>query len=262
MDSARINDAAALLFAARRDRATLSDLPAALRPVDAREAYAMADAVAALVAAPVAGWKVGATTDRVLQMLNLAEPFAGRAFAPEIVPAPGRFAIGAFPATPLEAEYVVALGADLPPRDAPYTRAEVDAAVAAVHVGMELTMPHFTEPLTRPGLWVLADNGSNAGILVGPAIADWRNADLLGTPVRITVNGVEVTAGQGSNVMGHPLNAVTWLANHVLTRGTYLRAGDLISSGSCAGFAFVKPGDEVVAEFKGQGEARVSITAE
>lgn len=261
MDSAPIKDAAALLFAARRDRTALTDLPAQLRPADAQQAYAIADALAALVAAPVAGWKVGATADRVMQALNLREPFAGRAFAPEIVRAPVTFAIGAFAATPLEAEYVVALGADLPPRDAPYTRADIDAAVAAVHVGMELTLPHFTEPLTRPGLWVLADNGSNAGILVGPAIADWRQADLLATPVRITVNGTEVTAGQGSNVMGHPLNAVTWLANHVLTRGTYLRAGDLISSGSCAGFAFVKPGDVAIAHFAGQGEAQVRITA-
>ena len=74
--------AADLLLAARRNRAPLDGLPAAVAPGDMTTAYAMQDAhVAGLVAAgggtPI-GYKIGCSNEAVQAMLNLDAPIHGR----------------------------------------------------------------------------------------------------------------------------------------------------------------------------------------
>ena len=51
--------------------------------------------------------------------------------------------------------------------------------------------------------------------------------------VRLTdANGRELDVGKGSAILGHPLEAVIWLAKDLRASGIRLRAGDLLSLGS------------------------------
>ena len=115
--------------------------------------------------------------------------------------------------------------------------------------------------MATDGFSVMADNGSNTSEVIGPAVADWRQADLAGQAVVIRVNGITITEGHGGNVMGHPMNALTWLANQRISCGDWLRTGQAISTGSCAMVAWLQPGVRAEADFGPFGIATLDATA-
>ena len=59
--------------------------------------------------------------------------------------------------------------------------------------------------------------------------------------------------------MGHPFEALTWLANHAASSGHPLRAGDVVLTGSVVETKWVEPGDTVRVEIEGLGEASVTF---
>ena len=58
----------------------------------------------------------------------------------------------------------------------------------------------------------------------GTPVADWRAFDLARVTARLSINGREVGSGNGGDVMGHPLNALGWLADKLATAGTAVAA--------------------------------------
>src|SRR6478609_5412446 len=82
--------------------------------------------------------------------------------------------------------------------------------------------------------------------------------DVLHVAGRALINGVEVGRGSGADVLGHPHDALAWLANHLAADGKNLRAGQLVLTGSLVKTVWLKAGDEVVMELEGLG--RVSAT--
>ena len=104
-------------------------------------------------------------------------------------------------------------------------------------IGLRLPNEFFPNALVAT-----ADFGANVGFVAGDGVADWQAHDLSGIPVTVKVDGEQVASGTGKAVMGHPLNALVWLANHLGSSGQGLRAGDWISTGTCAGVVPIKPG--------------------
>ncbi len=131
--------AAELLLAARRDPARkLADLPVGLKPADRAAAYAIQRKVAASFAA-IGGWKVspfGAD----------APPMCGALPAAGIVASPAKLSSQTHSMRGIEAEIAVRIGRDLPPRDTPYNRDEIVAAIAAMHPAIEVLESRFIEP--------------------------------------------------------------------------------------------------------------------
>jgi 2-keto-4-pentenoate hydratase len=70
---------------------------------------------------------------------------------------------------------------------------------------------------------------------------------------RAVVNGNEVSRGTGADVLGHPHNALAWLANHLAADGKGLRAGQIVLTGSLVKTVWLEAGDKVVMELKGLG---------
>ena len=97
------------------------------------------------------------------------------------------------------------------------------------------------------------DNGGSAALVYGTANEDWRSLDLANASLSISVNGQRLKSGFGRAAMGHPLTSLTWLANWLRERGRGLKAGDLISTGTCTGHCFVARGDNVTADFGALG---------
>ena len=74
-----------------------------------------------------------------------------------------------------------------------------------------------------------------------------------------TINGRVVGEGVGAAAMGHPLEAVTWIANHLAAHGRGLVFRDVVITGSIITTKTVETGDLVrfsVAEL-GDVELRV-----
>ena len=70
---------------------------------------------------------------------------------------------------------------------------------------------------------------------------------------------VIVAEGVGADVMGHPLDALAWLANQQAGRGQPLRAGMLVMTGSIIATRFVAVGDSVRFRVAGMPEVHVDI---
>lgn len=253
---ARIAAAAETLFAARRDGRLIDGLPAEASPRDLAEAIAVQDALARRSGARTLGWKIGATAKEVQAKIGLAHPFFGRVFAGTLhesgaaLPAGGGHNI-------LEAELAVRLGADCAGQS--HSAETVAGAVADVLLCIEINRPSFRSPFAMRGVDVIADNGSNAGLVLGPPVADWRKRDLAAIAVVFRVNGTERARGAGAAAMGHPFAALAWLANERARLGAPLRAGDVVATGSLMGFVPAKSGDTAEAEFPGIGAVSLRL---
>jgi 2-keto-4-pentenoate hydratase len=79
---------------------------------------------------------------------------------------------------------------------------------------------------------MVAGKVRNAGVVLGAPVNDWRRLDLARVTSRLTINGREIGSGKGSDVMGNPLNALSWLADKLATVGTPLRRGMIVMTGS------------------------------
>jgi 2-keto-4-pentenoate hydratase len=67
--------------------------------------------------------------------------------------------------------------------------------------------------------------------------------------VRAFKNGALAREGSSANVLGDPRKALTWLANDRSKRSPGLRAGDIVTTGTCVKPLEIRPGDKVVADF-------------
>ena len=67
---------------------------------------------------------------------------------------------------------------------------------------------------------------------VPPTPSKWRALDLVEQKPVITLRGKQYT-GHGKNVLGDPLIALTWLANELRELGLTLKAGEVVTTGTC-----------------------------
>jgi 2-keto-4-pentenoate hydratase len=58
------------------------------------------------------------------------------------------------------------------------------------------------------------------------------NIDLPGINASVWRDGTRVETGKGTDVLGHPLEAVVWLANTLAKQERILKANDVILTGS------------------------------
>jgi 2-oxo-3-hexenedioate decarboxylase/2-keto-4-pentenoate hydratase len=245
-----------MLHAARTGGPLVDRVPPGLGPGSLAAAYRMADLLAKRLDRRVVGWKVGATNSEAQRILGLEEPFCGRIFEGTVEESPARVAAGAT-GYGVEAEIALRLARDLDEGTA-HNAASVASAVGTVYPAVELNRPSFRDPFGAGGLCLIADNGVNAGLVRGPAAAiAAADVDLISAAT--AVNGKEAGSGAAAAVLGHPLNALAWLANFRGRRGEPLRAGDIIATGSIAGTLRAKAGDVVVADFGALGRIEVTF---
>ena len=188
------------------------------------------------------------------------QPCAGGIFRSLIHRSPATLPGAAFHHLGAEAEIAVRMGRDLDARDAPYDRDSVGDAVAAVMPSIELIDDRNAVYGNFDARLLIAVNSLNAGCVLGPETIDWRGLDLEALAGRMIVNGKVIGEGHGRDVLGHPLNAVAWLANNLLERGRQLRAGDIISTGSVVQTRFLSPGDTMATDIDALGQAIVTIS--
>ncbi len=107
---------------------------------------------------------------------------------------------------------------------------------------------------------MVAGNVWNAGVVLGTPVTDWRTQDLARATARLSINGQEIGSGNGGDVMGHPLNALAWLADKLATAGTPLRRGMIVMTGSMVPIQYPAAGERVVIEVSGLGTAELVLS--
>ncbi|MEO8059465.1 MAG: hypothetical protein ABI671_14200 [Burkholderiales bacterium] len=257
-----MNEAALALADARRSAMALPALPPGAVASDLSGAYALQRAVAASFGT-VRGWKVSGLNTAQQHAMGVPRPVGGPLLEPWFHTAPATFALSAFIAPRLECELAFELARDLPERDTPYTRAEVAAAISALRIGVEVTDSRL--PPASPFLAELADGFNNGAYVVGPACADWQHIDFashsiaLATATRVAT--IELARGSGQPVLdGDPFGAVVLLANAQPPGYGGLRAGQIVTTGTCTGAVAVPGRCTVDADFGTLG--RITLTFE
>jgi 2-oxo-3-hexenedioate decarboxylase/2-keto-4-pentenoate hydratase len=95
--------------------------------------------------------------------------------------------------------------------------------------------------------------------VLGAPVAAFTPQGLLAATGVARIDGEEAGRGTGADVMGHPLDALAWLANHVQQRGLDLAAGHLVTTGSLVTSKFPKAGSTVEFHVDGLGKVALNI---
>jgi 2-keto-4-pentenoate hydratase len=254
MDATRIAEAAALLAAARKEGRRIDRLPEACRPKSTADAHAMQNAVTGLLGDEIRAYKANAPTAGDPNTVGLRAPI----YAANTRVSPAQFPVAEAPQCGVEGEIAFRFRRDLPPRAAPYTRDEVAAAVDAC-AAIEVCTSRYANPDAMTALDKLADCISNGGFVFGEIVADWRALDLTKLKVTLTVNGAPVLEKVGGHPIGDPLGVAVAFVEMMRTENG-VKAGQFVTSGSCTGLRYLKPGDRCGVTFEGLGEAQLQFT--
>lgn len=242
-------------FRVRRFRLPLLD--PVERPADEAQAYLVQRALHAMLTrhlGPVVGHKIGCTTAVMQAFLNIPNPCSGGVFERTVHRSPARLRHADFVRAGVECEIVVRLGTDLRSGAAPHTRESVASAVDGCMAGMEIVDDRYVDYRSMDTPTLIADDFFDAGCVLCAPVSNWRALDLTAVTGVTLINGVEVGRGRGADVMGHPFEALAWLANNLARRGQSLRAGEFVFTGSVVETKWVERGDHVLMRLEGLGE--------
>jgi 2-keto-4-pentenoate hydratase len=253
--------AAATIAAARRSRTPLAPLPGAAAPQTEAEGYRIQDAVHELLAADFGarvGYKIGCTSPVMQQYLDIPHPCGGGVFAKGVHQSGAALRTKDFVRVGVECEIAVKLACDLLPSQAPFTAERVATAIEAYLPAIEIVDDRYVKWETTGAPTLVADDFFAAGCVLGKPVPRAAAPDLLTVVGRALINGAEVGQGTGADVLGHPHNALAWLASHLAADGKGLRAGEIVLTGSLVKTVWLSAGDAVVMELAGLG--KVSAT--
>jgi len=258
----RIVAAAKIIATSRRNRSALKALAADIAPQDEAEGYRVQRAVHDLMlpqTGALVGYKIGCTSKVMQEYLNIVHPCGGGVFARGVHESGARLRAGDYVRVGVECEIAVRIGRELLPSEEPFTAEWVMEAIETYLPAIEIVDDRYEqwESLGAPTL--VADDFFAAGCVLGAPVARTAAPDLLGVTGRALINGTEAGRGTGADVLGHPHEALAWLANHLALEGRGLHAGQIVLTGSLVKTVWLKAGDHVVMELEGLGRVEAGF---
>ena len=192
------------------------------------------------------GWKVGATNSAAQEALKFG-PFYGPLFSSFSKISNDEVSMKSLGPSfkAAEAEMAFRMMKGLPKRadGTPHSIADVWRCVDGAACAIELAAARYTGPLT-PAI-VLSDFALNGCFALGELfpVTNIPIDNFAQLSASLQSNGVEIARESGSNVLGNPVNALTWLANKLNDDGLALEAGQVVITGAiCASKLIESPG--------------------
>lgn len=258
MQAEAVEQAAEFIWSAWAGKRLVEALPEACRPQTLDDGYAIQAALGAHAGTTV-GWKIAATSKAGQQHIGVTAPLAGRLFDRFLHRAGATLAARPLHMRVVEAEFAFRVGRDLPPRGNAYAPAEVMAAVDALFLAIEVPDSRLRD-FARAGAPQLVADDACAGLFVlGAQAREWRGLDLAAHAVSVRKNGAVAATGSRANVLGDPRLALTWIANDLCEGGNRLRAGEIVTTGTCVTPVPIAPGDAILADFGALGGVEVAF---
>ena len=246
----QIETAIAQLVKARQTGERIAALNISFDAVE--QGHAVQDQVAATLGEPIGGYKANAPP---------GEPAVrGAIYARTIFPSPARLAPALVPGMEVEGEIAFCFLQDLPARDTDYTRQDVTQAVAALPA-IEVVSSRLADWRSRPQAEQLADNMNNGALVTGAKIFGWTRLEIANLHVTAFVNGEKIVEHHGGHPINDPLGVALALVNIERHRAG-VKAGQLVTTGSCTGIRKLRPGDRFTVGFAGLGTAELVLDSE
>jgi 2-keto-4-pentenoate hydratase len=237
----------------------LAALEESQRPRSRAEGYAIQATIEKYSTTHLFGWKIAATSEAGQRHINVDGPMAGRILAETVIPDGGTASMAGNEMRVAEPEFAFRMRADLPARSTPYTTQQVLDAVDTLHPAIEIPDSRFSDFVGAGEAQLIADNACAHLFVLGPAAtSDWRSLDLVEQRPVVTMRGQQFI-GHGRNVLGDPRIALTWLANELRQLGVTLKAGRVVTTGTCHAPLSIQAGDFFAADFGVLGKVSVGF---
>jgi 2-keto-4-pentenoate hydratase len=252
-------EAARRLLSAYRDGKPCAPVRELFEAGDIGSAYAVQDANTRHwldAGRRLVGRKIGLTSPAVQKQLGVDQPDFGMLFADMAVcdgePIDAERVLQA----KVEAEVAFVLERDLTveqPTVADVIRA-VGFAVAAIEV-VGSRVANWDIRLVD----TVADNASSGLFVLGNTPCKLDGLNLRDCTMEMLAGSAVVSRGVGHACLGHPINAVLWLARKMAEVGRPLRSGDIVLSGALGPMVAVQPGTVYEARVEGMGAVRAAF---
>lgn len=262
MDQTTIEGVARKIFDANKNREKFQPLRADDDPGSLETAYMIQDALYHLMqnegqSGDFGGHKIALTSPDIQQMCGVDQPAYGGIFQNKIHHSPHTARISDFIRIGIEFEVAFEIGDDVPLDQAPFDRTSIANYVKFCMPALEMIDDRDADYADLDAKSILTDRCWCGGIVLGPPMENWQSLDLGNLSSTVTWNGEIVDAGNTGNALGHPLNGLAWVANHLAKRGGAMQKGDVIMTGSALKTRFPSPGDACTYKIDGLGAVSV-----
>ncbi len=260
MDTKTVNALAALLADAERGKKPLAPLTEQHPGMTIADAYQvqMAGVTARLASGgKLIGKKVGLTSKAMQNFLGVSEPDFGHLFADMLLDEETPVSLSRFMQPKIEAELAFVMGQDL---------AGPGVGIADVLRAAAAVVPSFEVIDSRVQDWkikiqdTVADNGSSAALVLGSRLTPVDAVNLKYVGLVLEQNGRILETAAGAAILGHPAQAVAWLANALGRMGVPLKKGEVVLSGSFTKAFPVQAGDVFRATFGELGSVKIAFS--
>ncbi len=259
LDQHQITAASRTLHDHWRAGTKFAGLEPAQRPRDRAEGYAIQAAIEQYTAGKLFGWKIAATSEAGQKHINVDGPMAGRILSETLIADGGTASMAGNEMRVAEPEFAFRMAVDLPPRSSPYTVQQVLDAVGTLHPAIEIPDSRFADFVSAGAAQIIADNAcAHLFVLGATTNSNWRALDLVEEKPVIKLGGKQFI-GHGKNVLGDPRIALAWLANELRQLGITLRAGEVVTTGTCHPPLPIQSGDLFEADFGSIGKVSIAF---
>jgi 2-keto-4-pentenoate hydratase len=240
-------------------------LPAPFEPPSLAQAYATQDAFVQQLAEQrntrVGGYKIAITTPAMRALVGFDDAISGCVLADRVYASGHKLALHNFQHLIVEFELALQFGQDLPEQEDAWDRHSIAPYLECAYPSLEIADDRFANyALLKEGIFSLvAENAWNHGVVLGSVIAAKDFDALWQTQATAYINGKVIGQGHSQDVMGHPLTAMAWIANHVRANGKRFKAGDWVTTGSWVASQFPSAGQELRFEMQGLGEVTLLV---
>ena len=222
------------------------------------DAYAISAEVARqtqAAGAKLIGYKVGLTSVAMRRSSKIDEPDYGFLYDHFMIEDGATVPHAHFCVPRVELELAFVLGAPL--KGPGVTMLDVMRATEYIVPSMEIIDTRVDEP--RKIYDTIADNGAGAGLVLGGRPFRPHDVDLRMVPGILYRNAEIEETGLSCGVMGHPANAIAWLANKLHALGFALQSGQILLAGSFIRPVWAQVGDTFRADFADLGSVSIQF---
>jgi 2-keto-4-pentenoate hydratase len=265
MDQKQTEAVARKIFEANVQRERFRPLRGPDEPGSLDTAYDIQDALYRIMqtqgnSGPVAGHKIAVTSPDIQKLCGVDQPVYGSIFANTIHRTPHVANHANFIRIGVEFEIALEIGEDVPMNAAPFDANTISGFVQSAMPAFEIIEDRGADYGNLDAKSILTDRCWCGGVVLGTPVENWRRIDLGNLAGMVKLNGESLDSGNTGNALGHPLNGLAWVTNHLASRGGALLAGEIVMTGSALKTRFPVPGDIYTYTVEQLGEVSVQIS--
>ena len=236
-------------------------LPKQLRPKSYEQAYSIQSKQDEFSTSRI-GWKIAATSKAGQAHIGVNEPLIGRLNSKMLVKQGRPVSLWSNRMKVAEAEFVFKFEKNVSPRKKLYEHDEVIDFISDLYLGLEFPNSRFNDFATVGFLSLIADNACAHQFMLGPLVPEiWRDMKLSSHSVKGIISDSKIYYGTGANVLGDPKKALLWFVNEASKYNITIKAGEIVTTGTCTIPMRIAPEDRLVVDFGKLGSMSCDIIA-